>query len=215
MSFDPPLPPYTASDSHATFLNVSCLDLLLIEMVPLAERMARRAGRIERGEELGQEDEGGGVVTVKGDGKKGKVDTKKDEADGGAVIDEELYKDAIFFRLDALGYRVGQGLSERYVFSPSNFSRRRGSARWVVWRCETLRYVHTLHLLPSCPDWGFPGKGQVRELQALERPYSQTQITGQTNQLSSRGKAQFTHPTSPSNHSSGTQTERTDTTADL
>ncbi len=89
--------------------------------------MAGRAGRIERGEELGQEDEGGGTVTVTAKGvdgkkKKGKVDTKKDEVDGGAVLDEEVYKDAIFFRLDALGYRVGQGLSERYVFSQNLFS---------------------------------------------------------------------------------------------
>ncbi|PQE08950.1 hypothetical protein CJF32_00002686 [Rutstroemia sp. NJR-2017a WRK4] len=38
MSFDSPLPPYNASDPSATFLNSSCLDLLLIELVPLAYR---------------------------------------------------------------------------------------------------------------------------------------------------------------------------------
>ncbi|KAF7513288.1 hypothetical protein GJ744_009709 [Endocarpon pusillum] len=117
MSFDAPLPPYTASDSHATFLNVSCLDLLLIEMVPLAERMARRAERIERGEEPREEDDGDCGVggTKKGDGKKGRMQARRDEVDGGAaVLDEEVYRDAIFIRLDALGYRVGQGLSERF-----------------------------------------------------------------------------------------------------
>lgn len=40
MSFETPLPPYNASDPHATFLSSSCFDLLLIEMVPLANRMA-------------------------------------------------------------------------------------------------------------------------------------------------------------------------------
>lgn len=40
MSFETPLPPYNASDPHATFLNSSCFDLLLIEMVPLAHRLA-------------------------------------------------------------------------------------------------------------------------------------------------------------------------------
>lgn len=40
MSFETPLPPYNASDPHATFLNASCLDLLLIELVPMAYRLA-------------------------------------------------------------------------------------------------------------------------------------------------------------------------------
>ncbi|KAL8896128.1 MAG: hypothetical protein Q9207_007863 [Kuettlingeria erythrocarpa] len=40
MSFETPLPPYNASDPHATFLSSSCFDMLLIEMVPLANRMA-------------------------------------------------------------------------------------------------------------------------------------------------------------------------------
>ena len=40
MSFETPLPPYNASDPHATFLNSACLDFLLIEMVPMAYRLA-------------------------------------------------------------------------------------------------------------------------------------------------------------------------------
>lgn len=40
MSFETPLPPFRASDPHATFLNSSCLDLLLIEMVPMSYRLA-------------------------------------------------------------------------------------------------------------------------------------------------------------------------------
>ncbi len=39
MSFDSPLPPYNASDPTATFLNSSCLDLLMIELVPMAYRI--------------------------------------------------------------------------------------------------------------------------------------------------------------------------------
>merc|ERR1712098_1010507 len=34
-----PLPPYNASDPSATFLNSSCLDLLMIELVPMAYRV--------------------------------------------------------------------------------------------------------------------------------------------------------------------------------
>ena len=40
MSFETPLPPYNGSDPHATFLNASCMDLLLIEIVPMAYRLA-------------------------------------------------------------------------------------------------------------------------------------------------------------------------------
>ena len=145
MSFDAPLPPYTASDSHATFLNVSCLDLLLIEMVPLAERMARRIARIERGEEPREEDDGGGVGGTKGDGKKRKVD-------GGDNLDEEVYRDAMFIRLDGLGYRVGQGLSERYVFlSELVFHVEEAVGAWAEWKCEPLRHVHIPCLLPLVP----------------------------------------------------------------
>ncbi|ROW14940.1 hypothetical protein VPNG_03360 [Cytospora leucostoma] len=70
MSFDPVMPPYNASDPHATFLSSSCLDFLLIEIVPMAYR--RR------------------------------------------VLDEEEERDAVFYRLETLGYRVGQGLVERF-----------------------------------------------------------------------------------------------------
>lgn len=40
MSFDTPVPPYNATDPHATFLNASCMDFLLMEMVPMAYRLA-------------------------------------------------------------------------------------------------------------------------------------------------------------------------------
>ena len=40
MSSETPLPPYNASDPYATFVSASCMDLLLIEMVPMAYRVA-------------------------------------------------------------------------------------------------------------------------------------------------------------------------------
>lgn len=128
MSFDTPTPSYNASDPHATFLNISCLDLLLIETVPLAERMARRAERMERGEVDGDEDDEGdgggrraGTVLKKSGG--GKHVGAKGEGGVDVGGDGDVYRDAIFFRLDGWGYRVGQGLSERYL---------RASFFWVV-----------------------------------------------------------------------------------
>ncbi|KAI4135186.1 MAG: hypothetical protein LQ347_000891 [Umbilicaria vellea] len=81
MSFETPLPPYNASDPYATFLNASCLDLLLIEIVPMAHRLASELA-------VPPED--------------------------AAAIDEEQQKEAAFRRLDRLGFRVGQGLVERF-----------------------------------------------------------------------------------------------------
>ena len=41
-------------------------------------------------------------------------------ANGTRKMDEEEERDAVFYRLEMLGYRVGQGLVERFVppFSP-------------------------------------------------------------------------------------------------
>ena len=83
MSFETPLPPYNASDPHAVFVNSSCFDFLLIEIVPLAQRIAEDATSASPHTES----------TV-----------------------EEAPKDVVFRRLESLGYRVGQGLVERYAW---------------------------------------------------------------------------------------------------
>lgn len=74
-------PQLNASDPEATFINASCLDLLLIEMVPMAYRLTTELGS------LGYEE--------------------------GTEADDEDTREAAFHRLEALGYRVGQGLVER------------------------------------------------------------------------------------------------------
>ncbi|RAK96428.1 uncharacterized protein BO80DRAFT_458967 [Aspergillus ibericus CBS 121593] len=77
MSSDIPASPPNASDPHARLLGASCLDFLLIELVPMAERMA------------------------------------KELASGEKSPDDEEIRETTFFRLESLGYRVGQGLAER------------------------------------------------------------------------------------------------------
>jgi hypothetical protein len=96
MSFETPIPPYNASDPHATFLNSSCLDLLLIEMVPMAYRLAHEQAV------AGMNDDGGGG------GGGGAAAAAKLSAD-----EEEQQREGAFRRLETLGYRVGQGLAER------------------------------------------------------------------------------------------------------
>jgi len=86
MSFDSPLPPYNASDPTASFVGASCLELMMIELVPMAYRVVRE------------------MHDKAMDG----------EGDDGEKMDEEEERDAVFFRLEGQGYRVGQGLVERF-----------------------------------------------------------------------------------------------------
>lgn len=73
MSFDTPAP----DEPQARALSASCLDFLLIELVPMAERLAK---------ELSADDK---------------------------TPDDDEIRETTFFRLESLGYRVGQGLAER------------------------------------------------------------------------------------------------------
>ncbi|KAJ5902490.1 Trafficking protein particle complex subunit 6B [Penicillium taxi] len=76
MSFDAAL--LTLPDSNARALSSSCFDFLLIELVPMAERLAKDLA------------------------------TRDNEPE-----DEEV-RETTYFRLESLGYRVGQGLAERF-----------------------------------------------------------------------------------------------------
>lgn len=75
MSFDSTSPLNT--DPNARVFSSSCFDFLLIELVPMAERMA------------------------------------KELATEGKETEDEEVRETTFFRLESLGYRVGQGLAER------------------------------------------------------------------------------------------------------
>lgn len=125
MSFDSPLPPYNASDPSATFLNSSCFDFLLIELVPMAYRLAHELDAAERDGMAGYAEDripkDGSVAgstrtgTTKATG--GAGTGARPPGSGNAVMDEDEERDAVFFRLETLGYRVGQGMVERYVFA--------------------------------------------------------------------------------------------------
>ena len=77
MSFDSAVRPFNASDPNARLMSASCLDFLVMELVPMAERLA------------------------------------KDLLANDKHADNEEAKEAAFFHLESLGYRVGQGLAER------------------------------------------------------------------------------------------------------
>lgn len=125
MSFDTVNPPFTASDPSATYLASSCLDFLLIELVPLSYRIAAEVAAKEEewmrggpvsavsaanaiggalGAGLGVSGVGTGGASVSGTGKVESLAAEEDEV-----------REAVFYRLEGLGYRVGLGVVERYV----------------------------------------------------------------------------------------------------
>ncbi|KAK4106717.1 transport protein particle component [Parathielavia hyrcaniae] len=168
MAFDPVMPPYNASDPTARFLSSSCLDFLLIELVPLAYRVTNEfeaglllaaAGGGEQQQVLGEgprqqqllllprEEDGEGrdaagqvVAAAATNGVIGGGGGSGPGAAGlgivatgssavavggkgvgtgtgtvtGTVLDEEEEREAVKWRLEGMGYRVGQGLVERF-----------------------------------------------------------------------------------------------------
>jgi len=118
MSFQPVMPPYNVSDPTATFLNQSCLDFLLIELVPLAYRVTND---LEAAAPPATDPSlpGSGVTPPALAPAAETTDTSHNGGSVGAAagssrrMDDEEERDAVFYRLEMLGYRVGQGLVER------------------------------------------------------------------------------------------------------
>ncbi|KAK3313399.1 trafficking protein particle complex subunit 6A [Apodospora peruviana] len=115
MSFEAVMPPYGATDPNARFLSASSLDFLLIELVPMAYRVtnqleedviAAAAAAADTTTAPSVED-----GTIQSQGAK---NVQPGPASSSRKMDEEEEKDAVFFRLEGLGYRVGQGLVERF-----------------------------------------------------------------------------------------------------
>ncbi|KAK3340288.1 transport protein particle component [Neurospora tetraspora] len=145
MSFDTILPPYNASDPTARFLASSCLDFLLIELVPMAYRITNQLDSAspsdpsgagggddaqstatgpaagvgpQRNSVLSGGTGGGlspgGLGAGLGGGGGGGVGSVNGSGGSGRKMDEDEERDAVFARLEGLGYRVGQGLVERF-----------------------------------------------------------------------------------------------------
>ncbi|PSN71188.1 trafficking protein particle complex subunit 6B [Corynespora cassiicola Philippines] len=112
------------NDPTATLLNTSCLDFLLIELVPMAYRItADLAAREEEWTRGGSGSGGGG--TAGGSSNRHSSSAAEDAGStvgavggmgggGAGTVDEEEAREAVFHRLETLGYRVGLGVVERF-----------------------------------------------------------------------------------------------------
>lgn len=117
-------------------VSASCLDFLLIELIPLAYRLTAELAAKEQAltEELRKSQafsrprtaESGTVAPNALTGKDGAVglgrvaeNSKRDSGTGTAGVSSDVValddetREAVFWRVDSLGYRVGQGLVER------------------------------------------------------------------------------------------------------
>ncbi|KAK2728719.1 bet3 family protein [Colletotrichum kahawae] len=114
MSFESVMPPYNASDPTASFLNSSCLDFLLIELVPMAFRVTRELD-IAPAEGSSAVGDGASSGSHSHAAAGAALSSASGAVTAGSVrkMDEDEERDAVFYRLETLGYRVGQGLVER------------------------------------------------------------------------------------------------------
>ncbi|PTB38445.1 uncharacterized protein TrAFT101_011453 [Trichoderma asperellum] len=127
MSLSPPLPPFNSSDPTATFLSSSTLDFLLIELVPLAHRVtverdlaspsALAPASASAADTAALQSPPHSAATAKSETTSGTVVGDAAAAAAGDTpkrIDDEEHLDAVHYRLESQGYRVGQGLVERF-----------------------------------------------------------------------------------------------------
>lgn len=129
MSFESVMPPYNASDPHARFLAASSLDFLLIELVPMAYRVTNQVD----GEALSSSEPAPTSPPPPSQSQSSQSQRDRERAGGGggggggggteteSKLDEDEERDAVFFRLESLGYRVGQGLVERFSRDRARF----------------------------------------------------------------------------------------------
>ncbi|KAL8359839.1 hypothetical protein RB601_007592 [Gaeumannomyces tritici] len=133
MSFETVMPPYNASDPTAMFFSSSCLDFLLIELVPMAYRVANEvdaaanaaaaaATATATAQTPSSATAAAAAAAAAGAPPPTEAPSTAPRPGAGApaagarrgTMDEDEERDAVSYRLEMQGYRVGQGLVERF-----------------------------------------------------------------------------------------------------
>ncbi|KAL5085658.1 hypothetical protein Trisim1_010142 [Trichoderma cf. simile WF8] len=116
MSLSPPMPPFNSTDPTASFLSSSALDFLLIELVPLAQRVTSQRDFPSSSATTTQNPDNKHDSASSHHHHHRKSDSHHPPAAADSLkkIDDEEHLDAVHLRLESQGYRVGQGLVERF-----------------------------------------------------------------------------------------------------
>ena len=146
-------------DPTASYVSISCFDLLLIELVPLAERMAREyeasldrpslVNRVSKNTPTTATNNaastaGGAMAFAAGDG----------------LPETALFKETVHYRLESLGYRVGMGLTERFARDRPRFTDQLDVIKflckdlWMVLYRKQIDNLKTNHRVRHCPYLG-------------------------------------------------------------
>ncbi|KAK4457439.1 trafficking protein particle complex subunit 6B [Cladorrhinum samala] len=121
MSFESVMPPYNSTDPTARFLSSSSLDFLLIEMVPMAYRVTNQLASSSSATSSPSTGSDPTIQSQIQEGKKEEQEREPPAASAAVVLDEEELRESVFFRLESIGYRVGQGLVERFSRDRTRF----------------------------------------------------------------------------------------------
>ncbi|KAL7802442.1 transport protein particle component [Trichoderma aethiopicum] len=132
MSLSPPMQPFNSADPSASFLSTSALDFLLIELVPLAHRVtsqrdfsspspsastaaaatsswsAQLSPPANQQQQQHPDNDSSSAAQAQAQTSSPSVEHPAKR------IDDDEHLDAVHYRLEAQGYRVGQGLVERF-----------------------------------------------------------------------------------------------------
>jgi hypothetical protein len=119
----------TTPDPTATFVATTALDFLLIELVPMAYRITSDLALREEASFHSSNAPPNNLNTSTSRSQAEDATSTVGMSAGGAAglgiagigLDEEEAREAVFHRLETLGYRVGLGVVERSVPSPSPF----------------------------------------------------------------------------------------------
>lgn len=125
-----PLPP---SDPNGPHFSLSTFDFLLIELVPLAYRLAASAAERDaafarptarKGKSTDGNASANASTVAKSTGTAAVASGLGVGGIGGSVAgaDEEEMRESVFWRLDAIGYRVGLGLVDRFARDKPRFN---------------------------------------------------------------------------------------------
>lgn len=107
------MPPYNSTDPTTSYLSISSLDFLLIELIPLAYRVTNEIDGGSSSSPTPSPPLAGDNASTVGS-QTGAVAASSTARSTNRKLDEEEERDAASYRLESLGYRVGQGLVERY-----------------------------------------------------------------------------------------------------
>lgn len=109
----PDTPTTSYVDPTFSLLNSTCLDLLLIELVPMAYHItADLAAREEEWLSPAQK-KANRLSGTSNDANSTAAGTGGPVGNVAGTVDEEEAREAVFHRLEGLGYRVGLGIVER------------------------------------------------------------------------------------------------------